>query len=258
MKAGRNEPCPCGSGKKYKKCCLAEDERIIYVGDNEKILFEDDWEPEDNVWEENQVQLEEDDFEEEEMGEMDEIKEKEEDEETRKAIDCILEDMIMNRDDEEEPSVRHPELSDEEMKLVDDWCEKYKKMKDTVKEREHLWSFINLYPHLVDHLELHHKVLFELGNGHFIKGIYDDFVELLLKIRDEYPVTYKKIFKHLDSDLIFWYVAQGRLDEIDRFFDNFRDDGQYNDKLEDLIDFFLVKNREDILMTSFAGSKIKT
>lgn len=20
-KAGRNEPCPCGSGKKYKKCC---------------------------------------------------------------------------------------------------------------------------------------------------------------------------------------------------------------------------------------------
>jgi hypothetical protein len=24
-KIGRNEPCPCGSGKKYKKCCLARD-----------------------------------------------------------------------------------------------------------------------------------------------------------------------------------------------------------------------------------------
>jgi TolA-binding protein len=24
--AGRNDPCPCGSGKKYKKCCLAKDE----------------------------------------------------------------------------------------------------------------------------------------------------------------------------------------------------------------------------------------
>jgi preprotein translocase subunit SecA len=23
-KVGRNEPCPCGSGKKYKKCCLAK------------------------------------------------------------------------------------------------------------------------------------------------------------------------------------------------------------------------------------------
>ncbi|HZB93243.1 MAG TPA: SEC-C metal-binding domain-containing protein [Stellaceae bacterium] len=24
-KIGRNEPCPCGSGKKYKRCCLAKD-----------------------------------------------------------------------------------------------------------------------------------------------------------------------------------------------------------------------------------------
>ena len=26
MKIGRNEPCPCGSGKKYKNCCLQKDE----------------------------------------------------------------------------------------------------------------------------------------------------------------------------------------------------------------------------------------
>lgn len=25
-KIGRNDPCPCGSGKKYKKCCLASGE----------------------------------------------------------------------------------------------------------------------------------------------------------------------------------------------------------------------------------------
>jgi hypothetical protein len=25
MKTGRNESCPCGSGQKYKKCCLAKD-----------------------------------------------------------------------------------------------------------------------------------------------------------------------------------------------------------------------------------------
>ncbi len=24
-KVGRNEPCPCGSGKKYKKCCLQKE-----------------------------------------------------------------------------------------------------------------------------------------------------------------------------------------------------------------------------------------
>lgn len=26
MRVGRNDPCPCGSGKKYKKCCLEKDE----------------------------------------------------------------------------------------------------------------------------------------------------------------------------------------------------------------------------------------
>ncbi len=26
MEIGRNDACPCGSGKKYKKCCLDKDE----------------------------------------------------------------------------------------------------------------------------------------------------------------------------------------------------------------------------------------
>ena len=25
MKIGRNDPCPCGSGKKYKNCCLRKE-----------------------------------------------------------------------------------------------------------------------------------------------------------------------------------------------------------------------------------------
>ncbi len=32
-KVGRNEPCPCGSGKKYKKCCAVASGR-------EKAAFE--------------------------------------------------------------------------------------------------------------------------------------------------------------------------------------------------------------------------
>jgi tetratricopeptide (TPR) repeat protein len=26
-KSGRNDPCPCGSGKKYKRCCLVKDQQ---------------------------------------------------------------------------------------------------------------------------------------------------------------------------------------------------------------------------------------
>lgn len=29
LKIGRNDLCPCGSGKKYKKCCINKDERLI-------------------------------------------------------------------------------------------------------------------------------------------------------------------------------------------------------------------------------------
>jgi len=32
---GRNDPCPCGSGKKYKKCCLAE--TFVQVGKEDLI-----------------------------------------------------------------------------------------------------------------------------------------------------------------------------------------------------------------------------
>lgn len=35
MKAGRNDPCPCGSGKKYKKCCLTD--AYIDIGREDSI-----------------------------------------------------------------------------------------------------------------------------------------------------------------------------------------------------------------------------
>ena len=32
IKVGRNDPCPCGSGKKYKQCCLLEAEATRPTG----------------------------------------------------------------------------------------------------------------------------------------------------------------------------------------------------------------------------------
>ncbi|GAG14309.1 unnamed protein product, partial [marine sediment metagenome] len=32
MKIGRNDPCPCGSGKKYKKCCGATTSAVSVAG----------------------------------------------------------------------------------------------------------------------------------------------------------------------------------------------------------------------------------
>ncbi len=40
MKVGRNDPCPCGSGKKYKQCCLPKQEVISLQAVREDRLYE--------------------------------------------------------------------------------------------------------------------------------------------------------------------------------------------------------------------------
>ena len=50
---GRNDPCPCGSGKKYKRCCLASADIL----ENESAGFSDDendeWETIERAWAEH-------------------------------------------------------------------------------------------------------------------------------------------------------------------------------------------------------------
>ncbi len=53
MKIGRNAPGPCGSGKKYKKCCLPLDDearRNRTVNPNESA--NDIFRPDPDIWEE--------------------------------------------------------------------------------------------------------------------------------------------------------------------------------------------------------------
>lgn len=43
-KVGRNDPCPCGSGKKYKKCCaIFEDKKSAQLSTEECRLFYETW-----------------------------------------------------------------------------------------------------------------------------------------------------------------------------------------------------------------------
>src|SRR4051812_44469228 len=38
-KIGRNDPCPCGSGEKYKRCCLS----VKNCDRQPPVLVDDDW-----------------------------------------------------------------------------------------------------------------------------------------------------------------------------------------------------------------------
>lgn len=42
MKIGRNDPCPCGSGKKYKKCCIDKGTSKLGLWQNNMELISDD------------------------------------------------------------------------------------------------------------------------------------------------------------------------------------------------------------------------
>ena len=45
MKTGRNEKCPCGSGKKYKQCCLRNEELLrskIYIQPDQYFGYVDE------------------------------------------------------------------------------------------------------------------------------------------------------------------------------------------------------------------------
>jgi SEC-C motif len=43
-KTGRNDPCPCGSAKKYKRCCMAQDqarEQLALVAKRAQLQAQD-------------------------------------------------------------------------------------------------------------------------------------------------------------------------------------------------------------------------
>lgn len=111
-KLGRNEPCHCGSGKKYKKCCLNKDEEKNQMDSNSNnegcTDYEDDFE---EIFEEEE-EIAEAEFEDiTDREEYDNIKHKIK--ELRKKYAC--------KKFEENPS----DISPYEQKIVDAWWHKF-------------------------------------------------------------------------------------------------------------------------------------
>ena len=261
MKVGRNDPCPCGSGKKYKKCCLETGQYEVPVGTFEEFdedafeesstKSEDEWEPEDDdIFDNFITNVDENSDADKDGGGVDDDEEDSDDDEgiIKKTKDQDLHTVFRSEE--------LPKLSEEDNKLIKNWWKEFKQLHDTVKEREHLIRFMDTYPHLVVHLHLHWDALFEIGIEHLIKGIYETFVELLLRIRKEFPDSYKKSFRYYDADLIYWYAAQGQIDEIKPFFDWLKQDkkAEFNDNIDSIICFLRAINRSDILLTELASN----
>ncbi len=89
-KIGRNDPCHCGSGKKYKKCCLEKDEKERYLKTLNKLNenIEDSAESSDEL-EENESYIDSEDvIENEELNNYSEETEDNEDEKNVEKYAC--------------------------------------------------------------------------------------------------------------------------------------------------------------------------
>ncbi len=214
-KLGRNDPCHCGSGKKYKKCCMVSDNEVAMRRSvNHRIHDEQD------EWEDEEMDFESEDEPEFDgnYNDEDEIEEKDENENSEDD-DYDEEEEI--EDDKYSKKIKdeYPEISDEEEKLVNSWWDTYKEINDPVREKLHLEKFMQDHPALVINLGLHYEMLFELGADYLKIGKYDEFIDLLMKVRREFPDSYLKSAGYYDKDIIYWLIAEGRENELPEYTD---------------------------------------
>jgi hypothetical protein len=237
-KIGRNEPCPCGSGKKYKKCCLKNDQegriRAARGPDLGGEWFEDD------------IQT---DYEDSPELDWDEDQDEDEDE-----LEPEIEESNFDQE-ESEPFVSKtisddiPEISEQEQTIVDEWWQHYKEIAPNAGNvKQHLEHFFEAHPKLVQNLELHDGVLFELGAQMTRDGNSAEYVAFMERIRSEFADSYVKSHVYYDRDIIFYKVATGKKDEVPAFLNYFKEYPDHDaDILFNLIRFLMATDCGEIL-----------
>ena len=219
---GRNSPCHCGSGKKYKKCCLIQDDEKARLEQNPDLLYEKD--------EYSEEMASDDDF-----SESDSL------------------ELISNFTQPEIQQVSKPELilsetTKEEEKNINNWYDIYRKITDPDKFLDHLNGFLVNHSKLVPHLRLEEEVLFELQALLLRHSREDEYIEVLLAIRKDYPEIYLQSFSYYDRDLLAYYISKGELNKASEFIGSFivyPDDNP--DILFSLVDFLCVTNQQALL-----------
>ena len=233
MKVGRNDPFPCGSGKKYKKCCLAKDEvtartQVIAAvpppeaaPQADQLGWQTQQEPAAREWQE------------------------------RAQSEPPLDDEVATEsEDSREPD--WPPLPAEDQQLVDAWWKEVwpvyagkggKENGGWLLERT--LEFLDQQPRLFRYLYLYEEFLFEMGGALARAGRMEDHLALLRRLRREQPETYFQCFGYYDHDLIAEAIRTGRREEIPTCLDLFRQHPvKHIDQLSDVVDLLAWRGCE--------------
>jgi len=245
---GRNDPCHCGSGKKYKKCCLAADEQRAREGRSATVesQFEDlpdyKFQHDNDFVEESSSDWRSNSADREDVS----------DEEIDIFGDEFEDHEDLDKDDEGEanPCPELPELFDEQQKIVEKWIDDFpnhyeKKNPDDAIVR--IRQFMNDHPDLFPYLYLEESTLFELGSELARRKQWSKYIDLLKEIRKKHPQMYQRGFEYFDQDLILDAIVTG--DSVPSYFDFFRKFPHHNsDKVFEIIHLLAWTNREKELL----------
>ena len=233
---GRNDPCPCGSGKKYKKCCFKRDLEIRRRRLKERRQWEAEWEKE--KWELPEGEMADGTERGPETDEMQEVERYSAPEEPESPYPQIPESL--------------PEITDEEEEIIETWCAEYRhafKNRDADKIQELIEAFMEEHPDLLVHLGLHEEALFELGAELGRRGEHSRYAELLRRIRREHPEVYVRSYGYYDVDVIADLLVTGRREEVPDYFNYFKEyPDSFPGQLDEVLDLLASTNCQKELL----------
>jgi hypothetical protein len=187
MASERNAPCPCGSGKKYKKCCLPRDEAAARA-----------------------------------QAAAARSAEMEERQEVPPAQVASQPPVTPDIEPDSLPSESTwPRLSEADQQIVDAWWaevgpvyEGKEFQKNCGWALQRVLTFLDSQPRLFRYLDLHDQFLFELAGALARAGRIDDHLALLRRLRREQPEMYFECFGYYDEDLLTEALRTGRREDI--------------------------------------------
>jgi hypothetical protein len=211
MVTERNSPCPCGSGKKYKKCCLATDDAAAVARlaeaaaqkvEEQRLAAAAAEEADRKIEQERQERVK-----------------------AREAlrVPTVAEELGLDDERQARPDryLVWPRPAEADQRVVDAWWEavelEYEKPRESKQAAwllERTVAFLDEHPQLFRELYLHDEFLFQLEAALRRVGRGDDFRTLMLRLRAEQPEVYFQGFGFWDRGLLADALLAGRKEDI--------------------------------------------